>query len=84
MAGSENSVHQRLRLFLNPLQMFSPKKALGVDLIDILRPRRACGEPSILGNNFQPAQRGAISRRGRQFRLNLLSGQLGGRNLFGR
>src|SRR5512143_6140 len=36
---------------------------LGIDLVDVLRARRARGEPGVLGLDLEPADRGSVSRR---------------------
>ena len=53
----KNPIKHALSLLLNPLQVLSAEKALGVKLVDISRSRRPRGEPTVLGHDFQPADR---------------------------
>src|SRR5437763_17103918 len=52
----------RLRLFLYVAQVVAPGEALGVQLVDLLGSGGARGEPAVLQNDFQPADRGAVPR----------------------
>ena len=46
-----------LRLLDDPLEMVVAEEALGVDLVDVLGPRRSCREPAVVGHDLEPADR---------------------------
>ena len=51
---SQRGDDDRLRLFDNVLQMIRPAEAFRIDLVDIFRAGRACGEPAIFAMTFMP------------------------------
>jgi hypothetical protein len=61
---------------LNLPQMVFTAEALGIDLIHRLGAGRTCREPAMLGNDLQPADGAAITRRLREYGENFFPGQL--------
>ena len=51
-------------------------KALGIDLVDILRARRTRREPAVFSNHLQAANRRAVAGRVRQLGNNWFTGEL--------
>ena len=65
-----------LRLLEDPIQMFSPEKALGVNPIEIFGSRGTDRKPSILGNYFQSADGCAVARRASEDGFDRLASQI--------
>src|SRR5260370_639212 len=61
--------------------MIRAAEALGVDLVDVLRSRRARREPAVLGRDLQAAERLAVARRVRELGDDGLAGKLAGADL---
>ena len=57
------AVTTRLRLLLDARQVLGAAEGLGVDLVDVLGARRPGGEPGVLGDDLQPADRRVVARR---------------------
>src|SRR5918998_3751341 len=73
-----------LRLVQDPLEPRLAVQALGVDLVDVLRTRRARREPAVLGDHLEAADRRPVPRRLGQHRADRLAGQPVARHLVGR
>src|ERR1700738_2197376 len=71
------------RLLLDRGEMLGAAEGLGVQLVDVFGARRAGGEPAGRGDDLEPADRGAVARRGGQRRDDLLACELTGGNLRG-
>src|SRR5690606_6123211 len=69
-------LHQRPRLILEFREAFWASEALGVDLVDVLRARRAGGEPAVLGDDLDAADRLAVRRGLGEHADDLLASQL--------
>src|SRR5258708_13953508 len=57
---AEHGIEDLLRLGLDAGQVLLAAERLGVELVDVLRPRRPGGEPAGLGADLQAAQRLAV------------------------
>ena len=75
---------QFLRLLLDLPQMVLARKALRVELLDVLGSRRPRRKPSAPGRHLQPSERSAVAGRGREHGLDRISGQLVRAHLLGR
>src|SRR5215470_13506642 len=82
--ASDGLTHDLLRFGLDAAQVLRVAEALRVDLVDLLGPRGARGEPAALGNHLQAADGLAVAGRTRQHLLDLLARQLGGAHALGR
>ena len=75
---------ERLRFLLNAPQVLAPAKAFRVKLVDLFCAGRTRREPTLRGDNFQAADSRAVARRGREHRLNRVTGKLGRFDIFRR
>src|SRR5260370_12017719 len=66
-----------LGFFFDASQMFLAKEALGVNLVNLFRTRRARGKPAILCDHLDSANRVAVSRSCRENLLDLLTSNFG-------
>ena len=65
-------------LLLHLREVLGAAEGLGVDLVDVLGARRPGGEPGVLRDHLQPADRGVVAGRPGQLRGDRLAGELGG------
>ena len=79
----KGSRHNLLRFGHHLSQVLLPEEALGVNLVNIFRTRRARGEPTILSNHLQPADRRIVPRGAGQLGADRFAGQSGGRDGLG-
>ena len=75
---------QRLRFLLDAPQVLAAAKAFRVKLVDFFGAGRTRREPTLRGDDLQAADGRAVARRGREHRLNRVTGKLGGFNIFRR
>src|SRR3954471_24081979 len=80
----EHLLQPRLGLLLNPLQVLGAAEAFGVDLVDILRSGRPCGEPAEIGFDLDAPERLAITGRLAQRGADGIAGEVLQAELFGR
>src|SRR6516162_6020627 len=73
---SERAVHHRVRLAHDGVQVRLVLEALRVDLVDVLRTRRARGEPAAAGYDLQAADRRVVARGASQLSRDRLAGKL--------
>src|SRR5260370_31100119 len=66
-----------LGFFFDASQMFLAKEALGVNLVNLFRTRRARGKPAILCDHLDSANRVAVSLSCRENLLDLLTSNFG-------
>src|SRR5690349_943795 len=59
----ERRLHQGARLVDQLRQVVPAPEALGVDLVEVLGPRGAGGEPATLRGDLHPADLGVVGRR---------------------
>ena len=64
----EGLPEDRVRVLLDATEVIGTAEALGVDLVDVLGPRRAGREPAVLGDDLDAADRRAVARRRRRAR----------------
>src|SRR5699024_209104 len=62
-----------LGLLLHLREVLGGDERLGVDLVDVLRARRARGEPRVLRRHLEAADRRAVAGRRRELRRDLLA-----------
>ena len=72
----EQPVDGGLRVMLDLLQMIVAEEAFRIDLVDILGPGGPRGEPSILGDHLDPADRLIVAGRAGQFCLDRLAAEV--------
>src|SRR5581483_11039661 len=77
----EGRAHDALRLLDDTFEVIGPAEALRVDLVDVFRAGRACGEPAARGNDLKAADRGIVSGRLRENLLDRLARELLGVHL---
>src|SRR5215469_8086399 len=70
-------------LGLDTGEMLGAQERLGVQLIDVLGPRRPCGEPARLGAHLDSAERLPVARRGGELAEHRLAAELGYVELLG-
>src|SRR5678815_2556467 len=70
------AIDQALRLTEEDAQMLLAAKALAVDLVDVLGPRRPGGEPASGGDHLDAADRGLVAGRAIEHGLDALAAQL--------
>src|SRR5664279_3299973 len=80
----DRAVDDRLRLLQDPLQMVGAREALGVDLVDVLGPRRTRCEPTTVRDDLDAADGRAVARRLVEHGVDLLAGELAGIEPVGR
>ncbi len=66
----------RLRFLLDALQVVAAAKTFGIQLVDLLRARRARGEPALRGDNLQSADGRAVAGRTGEHGLDRVAGQV--------
>ena len=71
----EGRGHERLGLLDESAEVVLAEEALRVDLVDVLRARRAGGEPAVVGRDLEPADRRAVAGRGREDGRDRLAGE---------
>src|SRR5690606_2156830 len=59
--AGERRVHDPLRLGEDRLQVVAAFEAFAVDLVDVLGARRPRGEPAVVGNHLDAADRGVVA-----------------------
>ena len=74
--NSDRLPHDCLGFFLNLLQVIGIAEALRVDFVNVLGAGGTGGEPSVLCDGFDSADRLAVSGRRGQNVLDLLAGEL--------
>ena len=77
----ENARQQCLRVALDGVQVVFARKALRIELVDVLRAGGTGREPSFRGGHFQSAERSAVPGRGGQHGLDGVSGEFAGGDL---
>src|SRR5580704_4754923 len=74
-SAGEGARDRRLGLLLDLAQVVFAAKALRIDLVDVLGPRRARREPAVLSHDLDAAERLTVAGRGRERRSYLLAAQ---------
>src|SRR5258708_10782047 len=77
MSITEHGVQDLLSFGLDAGEVLRAAERFGVQLVDVLRPRRPGGEPAGLGDDLQAAERLAVTRRGGQPAQHRLAAALG-------
>src|ERR1019366_6873818 len=80
----EQSRDRVLRFPLYPLQMLIIPETFGINFINVFRPGRPRGEPTVLRDHLDPANRRAVTRSGIQDRAYWFTGELPHAKLLGR
>src|SRR5258705_9725357 len=75
VGAREGVLNDFLCFRLDSLQVMCVLEALGVQLVDVLCPRRARSEPPSFRDHFHSANWFVVARRGRQNARDLLAGQ---------
>src|SRR5262245_28260195 len=83
-AGSDGVREDLLCFILDALQMIGVAKTLGVQLVDRFGSGWARREPSLRGDNLQPADRRAVAGSIRENRPDRIAAQFRRRNVFRR
>src|SRR5688572_15751611 len=73
----ERGADDGLRFLNDLLEVLRGPETFRVDLVDVLRPARAGGEPAVGGGDLQTADRGVVAGRAGELRGDRIAGERG-------